>query len=461
MEAKTREVDQKLLDKAHDLLAGGRLIAFRKAPYFQTILHSFVPREAPGYGTWGIAQNGILLWDPLWTAALTVEQIGGLWLHEAMHRFNRHAERRGTRDPRLWNYAGDLAINSALIEMGCQLPPDGFFPKKLGFPEGLMADEYYELLLKNPPPSNTGAGKGKGQGQAKASGSAQGSEGEGEGEGGGQDADHDHDGGGDPKEGGDAPKAGGGWCGSCAGRPHPNEPRADDPDGRTQGEIDRACRQTAESIQHHASKGIGKIPSSLRRYAEETMAPPKVPWQQKLGVITRSVVAFTIGAVDHRYDAPSRRQAGIGYGVGRPVLPRLRKPVPNVAIVVDTSGSMGGEEIEECLTECNGILKAVGANVTFVACDAAVHEMKPIATVKDAMKLLKGGGGTDFRPAFNALKKLRPAPHIVAFMTDGYGPAPDVAPPGMKTIWLLVGGNDKAPASWGETIVIEREEKRR
>jgi predicted metal-dependent peptidase len=129
--------------------------------------------------------------------------------------------------------------------------------------------------------------------------------------------------------------------------------------------------------------------------------------------------------------------------------------VPRVALVVDTSGSMGSREIEDALTEARGILEAVGAEVTFVACDADVHELRPVSTVRDAMRLLKGGGGTDFRPAFEALSAVKPRPEVVIFATDGYGPAPHVQPPGMNTIWLLVGGNKNPPAQWGECVVIK------
>ena len=215
-------------------------------------------------------------------------------------------------------------------------------------------------------------------------------------------------------------------------------------------------REVAEEVQSRVkSQGIGSVPGHLRRWAEEALKPPKVPWRQKLAQLARRAVAWRPGAVDHRYDGPSRRQAGIGYGVGRPVLPRLRAPIPRVALVVDTSGSMGSKEIIDCLTEAQGVVEAVGAEVEFCACDARVHELRPVANVRDMVKLLKGGGGTDFRPAFDALSKRRPRPEVVIFATDGYGPAPEVAPNGMRTIWLLVGGNETPPAPWGDAIVVK------
>jgi predicted metal-dependent peptidase len=454
---KDDQISDAILQKAREIFSTGRLIAMRKAPYFRALLLSFVPRETPGLGTIAVAKNGIMIWDPLFIVQQSPEKMAGLWIHECGHRLTKTAERAAGRDPKFFNMAADLAINPMVREMGLQLPDgehEGLWPDQFGFPTGLTTDEYYDLLLKEqqarggqtPQPKQA---QGKGKGKQNQPGPGKGEKNKGDGEGGGEDADHDHDG------EGDKPQAGGGWCGSCAGRPVPGEPEADDPDGRGEGEMERLNKEVAEAIKSEAQKGIGKLPGSLRRWADEMLKPAKIPWRKKLANITRRAVAWRPGAVDHRYDAPSRRQAALGYGVGKAVLPRLRSPVPRVAVVVDTSGSMGSKEVEASLNEVDGILKAVGAEVEFCACDAEVHSLQPVADIKQALRLLKGGGGTDFRPAFSALEKTKPRPEVVVFATDGYGPAPRFAPMGMKVIWLLVGGNQKAPAEWGDSVVVD------
>lgn len=415
------------LDHAYQVLTAGRLLAKTRAPYFRSLLLSYVLRETPGLGTVGVTKNRIFLWDPAFVAELTPRQMAGVWIHECLHSLNKHGHRIGARDARLWNLACDLAINPAVRETGVALPDgkhSGVFPQAFKLPEGLTADEYYELLLQQQPPQ----------------GSAGVEAGEGEGD-----------------EHGEAPSAGKGYCGSCAGRPLPNEPGEGDAEGRSDGEMDRTIREVADEIQAQArSRGIGSVPAALRRWAEEALKPPTIPWRQKLALLARRAVAWRPGAVDHRYDGPSRRQAGIGYGPGRPILPRLRSPVPRVALVVDTSGSMGTSEIMDCLTESKGILEAVGADLDFCACDAEVHELRPVADIRTMMTLLKGGGGTDFRPAFEALALRKPRPEVIIFATDGYGPAPLLQPRGMKTIWLLVGGNTNPPAPWGDVVVVEK-----
>ena len=170
--------------------------------------------------------------------------------------------------------------------------------------------------------------------------------------------------------------------------------------------------------------------------------------------MTRSACAWRENAVDHRYDAPSRRQAGIGYGPGKPILPRFRMPVPNVAIILDTSGSMGVQELAEAGRETAGILKAVGANVTFCTCDAAVTGVTKVRTIDEALKRLKGGGGTDMRPAFEALMKERPKPEVIICITDLAIGDPGPEPKGAKVLWVAVGAyaqHCQDPA-WGRVV---------
>src|SRR5262249_32109685 len=82
-------------------------------------------------------------------------------------------------------------------------------------------------------------------------------------------------------------------------------------------------------------KQPGTVPAGLLRWAEEVLNP-KVDWRAVLAAELRRAVAEVCGAVDYSYRRPSRRAS-----VTAPVvLPALRRPVPEVAVVCDTSGSM-------------------------------------------------------------------------------------------------------------------------
>jgi predicted metal-dependent peptidase len=128
-----------------------------------------------------------------------------------------------------------------------------------------------------------------------------------------------------------------------------------------------------------------------------------------------------------------------------------------VTVAIDTSGSMGTEEMTTALRETKGILNATGAQVEIIAADTRVTDVKKVQRVDDVRKLLKGGGGTDFRPVFELLERRSSGrPDVVIYMTDGYGPAPARPPAGMLVIWLLMGRwGHKKPCNWGEVLEVK------
>ncbi len=413
---------------ALEKIGTARLLIRAKTPYLRSMLLTLVPHEVKGLGTIGVSKSAILLIDAEVVSTWSIDDLAGALVHEIMHLLGKHHDRLGVRNPVVWNFAGDYAINPAVKEMGYTIPlGGGLDPKKEGWKEGLTADEYYELIMAKL--EQQGGAKKPGEGDPSGDGA--------EGQGG-------------PSKG---KGPGSGNCGSCSGHAHDGEP--EESEGKTQAQIERASRATAEAINEAASKGRGTVPAYLSRWAEGFLRPAKVPWRKKLAYAMRTRVQFRAGANVSRYDGPSRRQAGIGFGPGKPILPRHRQSIPRVAVVVDTSGSMSEADLAIALRETNGVLKALGAQVTFASCDSEVGGLGTISRIEDAMKLMKGGGGTDFRPPLIALAKQRPAPELVIFCTDGDGPAPEREPPGMRVIWLLVGSYKRRPCAWGEHIEMD------
>ena len=77
-------------------------------------------------------------------------------------------------------------------------------------------------------------------------------------------------------------------------------------------------------------------------------------------------------------------------------MPTLVRPIPDVAIVCDTSGSMTGDLLGRALAEVEGLLQRVGlrgTNVRVLSCDAEVHSVKRVSRASQVELL--GGGGTD------------------------------------------------------------------
>jgi len=133
-----------------------------------------------------------------------------------------------------------------------------------------------------------------------------------------------------------------------------------------------------------------------------------------------------------------------------PVLPGMRAPMANVAIVFDTSGSMSGSEMTVIQQEAVGIMRALpGVALNVIACDAQVHGgVQKLNDVRRAK--LAGGGGTSFIPAFREARLIRPKIDLLVFGTDGYGDYPSEAPP-FRTIWLQTPGG-RVSAGFGKVI---------
>lgn len=128
-----------------------------------------------------------------------------------------------------------------------------------------------------------------------------------------------------------------------------------------------------------------------------------------------------------------------------------------VAIVVDTSGSMGEAELNAALSEVTGVLREVGIRgnrVTVLACDADVHTVAGVTKAADVE--LKGGGGTDMRVGIEAALAAPDRPQVITVLTDGYTPWPDEMP-SCRVIAGLIGGAPSAPPAWIEAVHITRQ----
>lgn len=377
----------------------------------------------------------------------TVSQLATALRHEVWHCLRTHADRRGARCPRRWNFATDLSVNSdmAVERPAPDWPYPGLHPSQFGLPEHLVEEEYYELLPKKDHEQEHGGEAGGGSGSCGGTGDADAST---------------------PSQ----PKCEG--CGMCGGTlgvgssPSPGGSASDGvprvweqhADGSvrevTGAEADAIRRQVAEQVRE-ASKMQGNIPAGAIRWADSHLEPAKVPWQQVLRGAVRAALARKSGAVDYDRSRLSRRQATLHRPGEKNVLyPRLYRPTPHVAVVIDTSGSMSDEQLHMALAEVQGVITGSGADeVAVVTCDAVPYDPQVTRRARDIE--LQGGGGTDMPAGLEACKKLRPRPDIVVVLTDGYTGWGTDSPP-FRTIVCLLGDHaerDSVP-SWATVVEV-------
>lgn len=192
---------------------------------------------------------------------------------------------------------------------------------------------------------------------------------------------------------------------------------------------DALRQQVAIEFRGHMS-GRGNTPGEWARWVEQVLEP-KVPWQQVLSASVRRAVAWTHGSTHPTYRRLSRRQ------VGHVVLPGYQRPLPAVAVVVDTSGSMDDGLLAQAVGEVDGVLQSMAlGDVRVYSCDAAAVEAGRVRRARDLQ--LVGGGGTDLRVGISLALEARPRPEIVIVLTDGETPWPTAPPPGCVVVAVVI-----------------------
>jgi predicted metal-dependent peptidase len=387
-----------------EALASARLWAVTSQPYLAAALFAMTPVTDHGTGTFATDRHWRLYVDPECFSKWTTQEIGAVLVHEAHHLLRDHANRARSlgvtiAEARRFNVAADLEINDDLGEL--PLPSGGCFPAGFGMEPGLLAEEYFAAL---------------------------------------------------------SPQVAVPWgdCGSGAhGVTGERELAADlGPDataGLDVAEGDLIRQQIAEEVRRRSNAGES-LGAGLERWAT-TFLTPTIDWRRLLAAAVRGGVALASGSVDYSYSRPSRRQTSpASRGV---VLPSMVRPVPEVAVVVDTSGSMGSDDLGRALAEVSGVLKecgVMGRHVAVLSCDDSVRTTQRVFT-SSAVRLV-GGGGTDMGIALAAAENLRPRPQLVVVLTDGMTPWPNKKPAIDRVVVGLIGRVHGDAPLWAQVVEI-------
>ena len=403
-----------------------RIVAQARWPYLSTLLFNLKIVESSQLATLAVDDGWRMYYSPDFVMEQTAEALATMVLHEALHCVNQHGPRfRALSQSRhlhvTWNFAGDVGINHVLDR--AQMPWGDFEPLRFTHLSKFDVNpemgtekifftivEYYE---QHP-----------------------------------EEVDQFSD------------------CGSIIGgeaRDYEISRGDSDNPAIKSDQQDVIRDQVAQEILKHAyAKGIGSIPGELLRWAQELLEPT-IDWRKALAGAFRTSLATVLGRRDYVYTRPSRRQSAMRIGNHEIILPSMRKPAPPaIAIIVDTSGSIGNDEITLFLSEVDGIVKANGISqgVTVIPCDADIGEIQKLRS-RGAITSLKltGGGGTDMGVGIAAAGKLRPTPKIVIVLTDGFTPWPTSLPQVVETLIVCLTAEESLSTTpnWAKTILIEKD----
>jgi predicted metal-dependent peptidase len=420
-----------------------RQLLLLRFPFFSAAAWNLKLIETPGIGTVSVDPAARCYVDPAWVVKLKASEFAGVLYHELSHliRMHFHRGQRIGADPKLWNLACDLEINDAKdfrqARARLSLPVEAVRPSEFGLPEGLTAEEYYVgLRYRDADALPLARGIAFGRCGSVASGSPEPWE---------RSPDAAGDGDGlEKKRGAPAESAQG-------RRPFWQENGDADLSERPSValEVNELAQRVARSIMSDQTWGNrpGTIPGSWKRWARRRLSS-SYDWRPELARAVRGALAEASGMVDYTFRRPSRRSSVL-WPV---ILPALRAPRPDVAVIVDTSGSMSEELLGKALGELEGILKANDRQrVTVYAVDAAVHVVQRVWRAGDVE--LRGGGGTDMGVGIKAALKQRPRPSLIVVLTDGHTPWPK-RPPAVPVVVGLLGRGYAWGPTWATTVSI-------
>ena len=131
-----------------DKMLKARIALILEHPFFGSLALRLTLNEDPSCQT-AYTDGVVLGFNAQFTGSLTLNERVGLIAHEVMHVALCHHLRRGDRNPKVWNIAGDFAINDILLESGFVLPEGAL----TGMGTHRSADAIYqslpETILKN------------------------------------------------------------------------------------------------------------------------------------------------------------------------------------------------------------------------------------------------------------------------------------------------------------------------
>jgi predicted metal-dependent peptidase len=350
-----------------------------------------------------------LYYNPDYIDALTLEQTQFVLAHEALHCGLSHFARRKHRNKQRWDVACDLAVNPLLLRDGLKPPPGA-----LNLPqfEDMTAEEIYPCLDEN----NDDAPMDQHLYDA-------GDEREQQGQGGGREREQ-----------------------QMKQRPQPQEGEEGSmppPTPLSETERERLDVQWRQRLAGAAQQALqaGKLSAGMARLVDHLLQP-QLPWRM---LLARYLTAA--GRDDYNYTRPSRRE-------GEAIMPSLRSAQIDVAVVLDTSGSISDAEMREFLAEIDAIKGQVRAKILLHACDTELAPDGPWEY--DAWESFtlprefSGGGGTSFIPPFDWLKAKGRRPDLLVYFTDAEGEFPQQEPE-CPVIWLVKG---RAKVPWGVRIQL-------
>jgi len=391
------------------------------APFFGNLATRLLLKDATEWCPTAATDGKYFYFNRNFVAALSDQEVVFLVGHEVLHCVYDHmdADRRGDRNPMLWNIANDYVINADLI--------DGRVGEQIKLVEicydwkyrGQVSEEIYDDLFKEM--------EEKGQIQYT------------------QTLDIHLD-----REEGDDPGAGEGAEGNVEG----DSKGGEGPEQYTAEEKEKIKQEFQNAVMQSAkAAGAGNLPGGVKRLLNDLLNP-QLDWRELLAMQVQSVIRS-----DYTYQTPSRKGQDAGF-----YLPGMdRETTIDIAMAIDTSGSMSDDMLLDILSETKGVMDQYTDFKIHLFCfDTDVHNPQEFTT-SNMDEFLQyepaGGGGTEFDCVFDYMKQEGIQPKKLVMFTDGYPWGSWGDESYCDTLFIVHGGGygGRTPeAPFGITVPYER-----
>lgn len=359
-------------------------VTVHKAPWLSIIL-----RKLDIDATWdanfpvaGVSESGVLVVNVKRWPRLPASDKQFILLHEALHIALEHFLRcrRIKGNPLLYNIAADCVINHLLDQQGLQVPGDAVTPEKLSMLVGepsaeikrMSAEEIYYLLV------NSGVSP-----QVMPDLPVEGQEGQ--------------------EPGKREPVQIGIFRQGGEGKVNVGEDSSDEKE--IEEKVRSLVREAVVMGRVIGEARAGRGRSDLERALNAVLAP-RVAWERELRMAVREGLGpFVISS----WKRVNRRCPALYPGY-------KRLAYPKVWVVVDVSGSIDSDLLDQFVSELSAISKICKVHGIFFS-DGIVHECKVSPFTFNAT--VRGGGGTVIAPALKRVLSDCEHRDIVVILTDG------------------------------------------
>lgn len=397
----------------------------------------------------------------------SLDEVKFVIAHEVMHCVYDHFIRRESRDPSLFNMAGDYVINLELQDLSIGSFPDADTMSDPAFIEfikeydpavykkykkefagkpgvlceekyrDMVTEEIYEILKKD---KEENGDSGKCSHDMHMSG-------EGEGDGEGECEECGGTGEVDDGEGGSE------TCGACDGSGKDNSGKSG-PIRISKEELDRMPDEMrkavmdAAKVAESASGGAGNIPGGVKKMIDE-WTDSKIDWRDYLNHVVQSTLKS-----DYTWMRQSRKSISTPY-----YLPAMDNDnMVSVDLAIDTSGSMSEQMLKDILGEVKGIMEQFADFKLRVWCfdtqTYKVYEYGPDTLDEIYEFELQGFGGTMFECNWEMMRENEIMPDQFILCTDGYPCGTWGEEDYCETVFLIHGAKD-IEAPFGTTVHYE------